>query len=254
MKRILSLITVAVLAVQPLYASEAVDSQVNQSNGQSSGVLGVEQKKTLAKEWGLNFTEWRRYEAILQGPKGLWYKKLDPTHVLGLDAKTEAERYKYARLQAEIEFKRVSAELEFQEAFRKAHAELYPELPLIDESKFDQSPLQKMLSGGQGQVRGRAIYFVDMACVDCKQTIQKLVSKVGTEWLAGIDFYFPKSQSKKDVFQWAKKNNISAASVNSRLITLNLDNGTYQKLKRLGGDKLYLQAKGKVEILPEHYL
>ncbi|MCX4030189.1 TIGR03759 family integrating conjugative element protein [Endozoicomonas sp. SM1973] len=248
------LIAGLLLATQPLYATEAVQSQMSQSNGQYSATQTLEQKKIRATQWGLSLSEWQRYETILQGPKGTWYSTLDPTHVLGLDAKSDEERRKYARLQVEVESARVSSELAFQRAFHQAQKEMYPDLLPIDNSKFLKSPLENMLSGGQYQEQGRAIYFVDLACEDCRYTIQKLIRKAGSQWLSGVDFYILNTKNKRTIIDWATQQKIPTELVNRKLITLNIDNGTYQKLTHLGGDKLYLQARGKVEILPETYL
>jgi len=52
-----------------------------------------------AQAWGISETEWRRYASLMQGIRGsLSPEIISPLEVLGIHARDEAERRRYAEL------------------------------------------------------------------------------------------------------------------------------------------------------------
>lgn len=66
-----------------------------------------------AQEWGLTTEEWQRYLELQKGERGIWSPNLDPLTTLGIEAKTEEERTRYAELLARKMYERVERELAF---------------------------------------------------------------------------------------------------------------------------------------------
>ena len=60
-----------------------------------------------AREWGLRSEEWARYRQLMQGPLGVYSPQLDPLTALGIEARSEEERRRYAELQVQAEALRV---------------------------------------------------------------------------------------------------------------------------------------------------
>lgn len=89
-----------------------------------------------AKMSGLNPEEWQRYTTLLRGPRGLWTPALDPIWMLGIHARTDDERRKYAELAVQQEHARVAGELAFQKAYDDAFQLLYGDEPIIDTQKL----------------------------------------------------------------------------------------------------------------------
>src|SRR5699024_3163996 len=84
-----------------------------------------------ALAWGLDEEELDRYEQLMQGSRGIWSPGLDPVTALGVEAKTEQERRRYAEMLVEVEKARVERELAFQRAYDDAWSRLYPdEMPI----------------------------------------------------------------------------------------------------------------------------
>lgn len=91
-----------------------------------------------AQDWSLSAEEWNQYQALMQGPDGLWYQKLTPAMVLGMRAKSVEEQQHFARIVAEQEHDKVARELAFNNAVFAAMRQLYPDEPMI--KAFDQTP------------------------------------------------------------------------------------------------------------------
>ena len=87
--------------------------------------------------WGLTSAEWLRYQTLMKGRDGLWYAKLTPPAVLGLNANTSPELQYFARKVAREEHDKLARELAFNQAVYQAMRELYPNEPLI--TPFDLS-------------------------------------------------------------------------------------------------------------------
>lgn len=164
-----------------------------------------------AQEWGLTTEEWQRYLQLQKGERGVWSPNLDPLTTLGIEAKTEAERNRYAEMLARKMYERVERELAFQRAYDKAFAKLYPnELPFEVEPHISQSA-------------GRVIYFTRLDnCAKCEIDVSRILSHVGNS--TPVDIYVVGSNDKA-IREWAKKHQIDPIKVQKRLITLNHDKG-----------------------------
>lgn len=78
-----------------------------------------------AAMWSLTPEDWARYEEIMAGPRGTWSPNLDPITALGIHARDEAERVRYANILARIEHHRLEQELAFERAYGTAFSALY---------------------------------------------------------------------------------------------------------------------------------
>ncbi|HNH65053.1 MAG TPA: TIGR03759 family integrating conjugative element protein, partial [Thauera aminoaromatica] len=73
------------------------NSRVNPSLVQNSTNAGLDER--LARDWGLRPEEWARYRQLMQGPLGIYSPNLDPLTALGIEARSDEERNRYAELQ-----------------------------------------------------------------------------------------------------------------------------------------------------------
>jgi integrating conjugative element protein (TIGR03759 family) len=175
------------------------------------------------KEWGLSSDDWQRYEAIMNGPRGKWSKDLDPLTALGIEARTEAERRRYAELLVLATRQRVERELAFQIAYDEANARLFPtQLPVIPflmrEVSSPTSSLQSKFENVASDVKKRIAFFTLIkGCSECDLELKRLL-KLGQV----MDVYLVDSGSDdKKIRQWARAKNIPLERVNDRTITLN---------------------------------
>lgn len=133
-----------------------------------------------------------------------------------MEANSDAERQRYAELLARKEHQRVEKELAFQRAYDQAWKRLYPTL----------TPIRSV-------AQPRLALFVSEKCPACETLAQKLINDGRP-----LDIWLVNSHNEDASLQrWAQRQHIDMRKVERGQITLNHDNGRWQ---RLGGGKLPL--------------
>ena len=203
------------------------------SNTQNSEVHNSSQgasQTELAREWGLTPQEWSRFQTVMEGPRGIYSPGLDPLTALGIEAKSEEERRRYAELQVRAERQRIDKELAYQRAYDQAFARLYPKEKVI---QLSSNPASAPGSGALTAVKGtgRLAVFVQDSCNACIDRVKDLQNQKQS-----FDLYFVGSQGDDEIIRrWAILAGVEPASVRSRQITLNHDAGRWLGLG-LGGE------------------
>nr|WP_256595926.1 TIGR03759 family integrating conjugative element protein [Pseudomonas sp. RW407] len=208
------------------------NSQSASSQWQRTAEQGLDQKgqqDQLAREWGLTAQEYERYQLLMQGPRGIYSPGLDPLTALGIEARSNDERQRYAELQVKAERQRVEKELAFQRAYDEANARMYPGEKVI---QISSNP-GNTGAGGKAILEGdgRLAIFVKDDCAPCIDQVRALQAAKRS-----FDLYFVGSQGDDDrIRRWAILAGIEPANVKSRQITLNHDQGRWLGLG-LGGE------------------
>ncbi|WP_437884516.1 TIGR03759 family integrating conjugative element protein [Pseudomonas sp. LRF_L74] len=172
------------------------------------------------KAWGLNEQEWSRYQDIQKGPRGIWSPNLDPLTALGVEARSDAERQRYAELQVRLEAQRAERELAYQKAYNNAWARLYPGLMPVEGLGTTSTPSVTRLA-----------LFVEDNCPSCMDRLKQLRNR-GSQ----VDVYLVgSSNDDAQVRRWAAEAGVDAKQVQQRVITLNHDNGLWFSLGAKGG-------------------
>ncbi|MQT88086.1 TIGR03759 family integrating conjugative element protein [Pseudomonas nabeulensis] len=173
----------------------------------------------LAKAWGLRDEEFTRYRALMDGPLGIYSPNLDPLSALGVEARSDEERRRYAELQVQAEARRVEKLLAYQRAYDEAWQRLHPDMQRVNLP--DAAPSTAAVGGS-----GRTAVFVRDGCVSCGQLVQRLQTS-GAEF----DVYMVGSrQEDSRIRDWARRAQIDPARVRSGSITLNHDGGRWLSL------------------------
>ncbi|MDR6610550.1 TIGR03759 family integrating conjugative element protein [Pseudomonas synxantha] len=214
----LSLIPAMALALMTNAEAQASGSSTNisiEKNNSSRVTADLQNDETrLARQWGLQEDEFKRYRALMQGPLGTYSPNLDPLSALGIEAQSEDERQRYAKLQVEAEAARVEKLLAYQRAYDDAWKVRYPGLMLISLPPMN-SPLIKAAS--------RVAVFVQYDCPNCEHQVKQL-NAAGTPF----DLYVVGSrQDDKRIRDWAKKVGIQSSRIRDGTITLNHDRGRW---------------------------
>jgi len=209
---------VALIAVAPSLAPAqaipATDSRIASSHELLSNHAALDEDQ--ANSWGLQPEEWTRYQQLMQGPLGTYSPNLDPLTALGIEARNEEERRRYAELQVQAEANRVEKLLTYQRAYDAAWQRLYPNLQRVDLSSSISLPQSSFQPA-------RLAVFVKQDCPSCEQRVQQLQAE-DTEF----DLYLVDShQEDALVRQWAGQVGIDPDKVRDRAITLNHDNGRW---------------------------
>jgi integrating conjugative element protein (TIGR03759 family) len=92
--------------------------------------LTTDQQKTVADMWHLSVSDYTRYLSLMSNSvNAIYYKdrNLDPSWILGFNAKDETERQKYVVIAIQNERERIEKELAFQRDFTQLQKNLFPD-------------------------------------------------------------------------------------------------------------------------------
>lgn len=174
-----------------------------------------------ARDWGLSVEEWTRYRDLMQGPLGVYSPQIDPLTALGIEARSDQERQRYAELQVAAEAQRIEKLLAYQRAYDDAWQRLHTDMPRVILPDADPafSPVVPAASR-------RLALFVQGACPACDQAALRLQA-------AGraLDIYVVDSGADDArIRAWAQRIGIDPAKVRSGQVTLNHDAGRWVSL------------------------
>ncbi|WP_018988593.1 TIGR03759 family integrating conjugative element protein [Aromatoleum toluclasticum] len=193
------------------------NARVVPSQVQPNTVAALDERQ--ARDWGLRPEEWARFRQLMQGPLGVYSPQLDPLTALGIEARSEEERRRYAELQVQAEARRVDKTLAYQRAYDAAWQRLFP-----GQRRVSLPGAKAPGTGNTGS--GRLAVFIKADCVPCAQRVQQLQA-AGTVF----DLYMVGSrQDDARIRQWATQAGIDPAKVRARAITLNHDAGRWLSL------------------------
>ena len=185
-------------------------------------VATVRSEEQQARDWGLQAEEWARYRELMQGPLGVYSPNLDPLTALGIEARSDQERLRYAELQVQAEARRVEKMLAYQRAYDAAWQRLAPGMQRVNLPGVSPAASAAALP----QSTGRTAVFVKDGCPACDQAVQRLQAS-GAEF----DVYVVGSRADDaHVRDWAQRARIDPAKVRARQITLNHDDGHWLSL------------------------
>lgn len=171
--------------------------------------------RTAREAWGLDETDWKRYQDLMTGPSGLWYSHLAPTMVLGINASSETERMRFARLVWEQEQARLDALFAFNRAYQTIARtdRSRPGFSLFEEQLL-QSPLPApaRTSGQEDRIQA----FVSPDCPQCEEGIRALTASGRS-----FDVYIIGADDDREIRAMAMRARVPIERVVERSITLN---------------------------------
>ncbi len=205
------------LASAPLQATPESRTSVTTSSLATLTRESLEQ----AKIWGLSEQEWSRFREIQAGPRGYWSPGLDPLTTLGVEARSDAERQRYAELQVRLEAQRAERELAYQNAYADAWARLYP----------GQLPIQGLSDVPRASpATPRLALFAASDCAACLKRVRQLQASD-----TPFDLYLIDSQSDDQrIRDWARQAGLEPERVQRRQITLNHGQEPWARLDSQG--------------------
>ena len=224
------------VASHTVTATELSQSQIKDTGQDSShkatNVLSATDL-AHARLWGLSETEWRRYKQLMQGIRGsISPSTISPIEVLGIHARDDAERQRYAEVWARAMYEDAGRILAFQRAYDAAAKRLYPNVSLIDVSRLPgKREAKKTFQSGD-----RLLFFTRPDCPACDLLLNKLLKRI--DEVSGIDIYLTDVDKGDDaaVRNWATTHKIDPDWVRSRRITLNHEGGALDKLTQGQGE------------------
>lgn len=190
-----------------------------------------------AAQWALSTDEWQRYTELMTGIRGsLSPATLSPVEVLGIHARSDAERRRYAERWAQLLHDDAQRVLAFQRAYDEAWQRRYPDLSLIDTALMPEA------DDDEPSLRpdDRLVLFVGTDCTACDLALSRVLAH-RTE-VAGVDLYLVgfEIQGSEAVRRWARQQAIDPVWVHERQVTLNIDRGTLARVSDGQGTVPYL--------------
>lgn len=238
-----------ILAIAPFAAwaqSPSTQPSAIQPASTSQSQMEPSREQRLANDWGLRAEEWERYREIMEGPLGIYSPNLDPLTALGIEARSDAERRRYAELQVQAESRRVEKLLTYQRAYDEAWQRLQPGAQRVNlpDAATDAS---KQTAGSIMGGSGRTAVFVRDNCPPCEQAVRKLQTS-GTPF----DLYMVGSRSDDArIRAWVQRAGVEPVKVRDRAITLNHDGGRWMSLGVAGElPAVVRQVNGQWQRLP----
>ena len=228
------------------------DTAINQTTVESAQDSTIESTSTnySAKVWNISTDDWVRYEQIMQSRGKYLWKDLDPITILGLNARSDRERNRYAELLAKQEFNNAQKVILLDRAYNQAFLKLYGQLPVVDTSQLTISRAKaSLLTVPRAQVKGefgdRYIAFVNTQCRACDELIQQALSSL--QLGVSVDIHF-KNDSRQAITQWAAKQRITPQSVEIGTVTLNPDSELYDQFGQPAEPSLFYFHKASNQV------
>jgi integrating conjugative element protein (TIGR03759 family) len=229
-------VVIALLAVSvmPAVAADPTTSRPTRSATDESALEWSElapSERIRAEHWNLSETQWRRYRSLMEGIRGsISPATLSPIEVLGIHARDDAERRRYAEQWAVMMREDAQRILAFQRAYDAAARQLFAGEPLISLSRLadrsaDRSHDEEMLRSTD-----RVLSFVRPDCTRCDAVMARLVARI--DRLAGIDVYLSGVAvgDEQAIRDWAVARGIQPDWVRTRKVTLNFEAGALGEL------------------------
>lgn len=123
-------------ALQPALAQVRSSQTVEASSTAAAGALARTQvddtERQVQQMWGLTNDEMRRSKILAQGPRANFsVEKISPLEILGIHARSDAERRQYAERLARIFHADVERSIAWDREMQAAMARLYPNEPMV---------------------------------------------------------------------------------------------------------------------------
>lgn len=226
------------------HAAQDQDAATNETRAQLELSRLTDSERAQSRQWGLSEADWQRYKTLMQGVRGRLSPNISPIEALGIHARTDDERQRYAEMWAKALREDTERVLAFQHAYDNAWKRLYGDEPLIDLSRLPQRQSKMLLQSGD-----RILFFAASSCAACGPALEVLLAKVQRTPRLGLDVYLIDSGNDDGrVRAWAKEHGIPPELVRSRTVTLNHDSGALARLSGFTGTVPYIARRRGAQV------
>ena len=205
---------------------------------------------TAARYWGLTIDDYRRYQALMKGVRGaISDPRISPIEVLGIHARDDAERRKYAEMFARLMAEDTQRVLQFQLEYDRAFRRLHPKLVALDFGASVQNPqsLKTALASAPVSVAtaaapiaagmsrppsvssgDRVLVFTRADCRECDDLVQRATA--AAQQGVTVDLYLVGARTSDEAQGYARRVALDPALVSAGRVTLNLDGGMFARV------------------------
>ena len=177
--------------------------------------------------WKLSKEEWERVQFLRDGiRKYLSDDQISPLEILGIHARSDQERERYAQRWAKLMLEDAERVLRFQRAYDQAISSLNSNEPLIDLSQLPpkHSTVSALIK------TDRIALFIELDCDVCYSIAE--MSLAALPRVDGLDIYFVDlgPQDQLSMRRWATRLRVPPPLVESKRVTLNPDAGLLKRV------------------------
>jgi integrating conjugative element protein (TIGR03759 family) len=206
-----------------------------------------------AKVWGLSEIEEKRYVQLMQNKSSLYYKDkiLSPTEILGLNARTQQERDKFAQIAAEQNEQQIAQLLAWRTSYVKAYKERTRALITI--KSFNTAKYSPYHYKAIDLISGDDIFLylnLEDPVKAQLSVLYRLIEETPNTILHLV--FLDQLSDSKNINSWAKAHNVPHALVNAKRITLQEASFKTRNNISQSGEKIPMiihQSKGKTSIV-----
>lgn len=203
-----------------------------------------------SKVWGLTEEEEKRYVFLMNNRSSVYYKGLNltPIDILGINARNEGERDRFAKLSAETEAQKVTKNIAWNNAFYKAYNQLFADVPVVGD--FDPTPFSPAVYKPIELNQGDSLFLFITSDDPIKTILLALIDAVNTTPNTRLNLMILHADDLS-IQLWANKNQLPHALVLSGKITLNHGELNYEALSltKKSTPLLLLARQGKSSVV-----
>ncbi|HAT2250077.1 MULTISPECIES: hypothetical protein [Aeromonas] len=224
-----------------------------------------------SKAWGMKQSEWMEYKELMStGPNAAYYAnkpELTPPMVMGINAKTDYDRTRYAKLSVEMERARLAREVQFDEAVNQYIKTLIPNHPVWMSDLERRAWAKRNAESGVDSAKAaglsnnsvavpikdtRTVAYADAENCDvrCTGFIKNLATR--SSKLNRLDLFVINARSDENLLSFSRAVGISTQMLADGKATVNYDSGYYARLKPAPGLPVAyrVQLNNTVELKP----
>lgn len=200
----------------------------NQTKQSTYKQTSVTNESSIRAQWGLEKTEWDRYQELMKGIRGsLSVENISPLEVLGIHAKTDQERKKYAMAWAKVMKEDTERVLKFQFAFDDAARQINDRHKVIDMAKLNKIRNKQSGSTRKIQPGDRVVLFINYNnCSSCEIKARMLQNEIQRTINVQFDIFFidtEKGVDDKKIRDWSTRVGINREMLIKGKTTINHD-------------------------------
>lgn len=245
-----SIIALTLLAVTGAASGQQSSTRQITQGSETIGQIQSSVTESMTKQaeaWGITTEELERYQDL--NSEGSIYstlgKDLTVLEVLGMEARTDAERQRYARLMVEQETRYQKNLIAFESARMDVLKTQYPDMAMWkSEEELRQKSLPELL---QGLARHHDKRLVIYASADsCNSKCQDYITKVrkSASRSTRVDIFFTNTRGSDQTLRKAVAAvGLSSEDIDGTNLTVNHDKGYYARMQVEGVKTLPMAVK-----------
>jgi len=242
-----------VLISNSTYAIDTIETTIStdQHNNQISKQTLINETTLNATMWNISVPEYERYIHLLKGARGsLSVKGITPYEVLGIHAKTPADRKRFAERWVNFIYDDTELVSVFNKEVNQAWVRLKNGAPMLDHNIIEAARQDRLarLKADKYQKKTQAfsptqsssntilMFLPSGNCSDCRKNVDKVLEQLNNSMIARVEFYITDLQPGNDdkLRSWVSAMGIPPELFINKIATIDYATPSFETLKKQG--------------------